>query len=90
MANLIKYLGVVLQLIPILIDIIKKLEEMFPGAGSGAEKLALAQEILGTSAELSGEMKDIIQSNWPRVAGLISKLVSIFNKRGWETPLVQP
>jgi hypothetical protein len=93
MSVLLKYVTMLMQLIPILIDIIKKLEEMFPGPGLGAEKLALAQDILSTSADISGELKDVISANWAKVASLISKIVALFNKREWkntDNPLVAP
>jgi hypothetical protein len=66
---------IVLQLVPAVIDLIKKIEEAIPGQSRGEEKLAAVREILETTY---GEISGI----WPIMAKVISVLVGTFNKVG--------
>ena len=83
-------MNLILQIIQILIPLIKEIEKLFPQGGAGAEKLALAQDILMTSADISGEMKDMVVNNWPKIAVWIGRLVTLFNKVGWAQEEVKP
>ena len=65
----------VLSLVPALMALIAAVEEMFPQAGKGAEKLAMVKEIL-TAAYAS------IQESMPLVERLIAIIVAAANRMG--------
>lgn len=83
MATFIQVMSMIIEVIKILIPLLKELEALFPKEGAGALKLALAKEVLTASADMSGELKDMVENNWPKVEAWISRLVAIFNKIGW-------
>jgi hypothetical protein len=69
-------------LLPIVLGLVKQLEEAIPASGSGAAKLAQIKAILqqgfGTLTGLSVTFEQI----WPPVQALISGLVGAFNALG--------
>jgi hypothetical protein len=65
----------IIQLIPAIIEIIKKIEETFPQPKIGSEKLQLLREIL--EATYSG-----ISSIWPTIALIVEKIVAFANAKG--------
>ena len=74
-----KTLLLVIQLIPVLINLIKAIEEAIPEAGWGAEKLKAVKEILQTSYDGIAEI-------WPIIEKIIAIVVSLFNKTGKFSP----
>lgn len=76
-----------MNLIPSLIDLMKKAEVEYPGSGNGATKLAFVRGIIDT-------LHDEIHEAWPLLEKVISFIVSFFNKTGKfassSTPVVPP
>ena len=70
-----KTLLLVIQLIPVVINLIRAIEEAIPEAGFGAKKLKAVKEILQTSY-------DGITEIWPIVEKIIVIVVNMFNKTG--------
>lgn len=68
-----KTLLALIQLIPALIELIKKVETEFPGAGKGKMKLDVIKDLL--TAGYSG-----ITAMWPALVVIIGVLVNAFNK----------
>ena len=65
----------VLNLLPLLVQLIKAAEQAIPEPGQGAAKLALVREILETlDAGLLGA--------WPLIEKIIKALVKAFNATG--------
>lgn len=64
------------KLLPIIIQVIKAVEEAIPGKGQGEAKLAAVREML----ELVYEKTDDF---WPEISKLIGVLVKMFNATGW-------
>lgn len=69
-------LVLIVQLLPLIITLIKTIEEAIPGAGAGEAKLTAVREILEVGNDSIGEI-------WPQISKIISSLVAIFNKVGW-------
>lgn len=65
----------VLQMIPTIIDIIKKIEEAIPQGGQGDAKKGIVLDILKT---VIGN----IEKNLPMITQIIGIIVSAFNKTG--------
>lgn len=65
----------VFKLIPIIIELIKAIEQAIPGESKGEAKLVAVREIL--------EIMDIGTKNlWPQISLIISVLVKTFNTTG--------
>ena len=64
-----------LQMIPFIIEAIKKIEEFLPVPGVGKDKLALIRE------SLSAIFKEV-DSIWPAVETLVAALVKMANASG--------
>jgi len=74
-------------LLPLLIEMIRIVEQVIPGAGKGEQKLVLVRMML--QAVWNGA--NDLSANWPWIAAIISTLVNTFNRHGWEpAPLPTP
>ena len=65
----------ILQLIPLLIEVIKAVEKALPAAGYGSEKIEAVRKIMETS--YAG-----IAEAWPTIEKIIGIIVELFNKTG--------
>lgn len=70
-----KYAFLILQLIPVLIDIMKKIEETIGASNQGVEKLEAVRKIL---AEIYPHLMD----SWSVIEKIIAVLVNLFNMTG--------
>jgi hypothetical protein len=68
-------LKLIVQLLPLVIQLLKEAEELLPEKGTGAEKLNLVRSWL--EASLGG-----IDELWPSLEKLISVTISFFNQVG--------
>lgn len=66
---------IILQMFPMIVSAIKSLEEIFPVAGAGKEKLEIIKTLLEGAY---GDIKEI----WPIVEKLIAKIVAAANALG--------
>ena len=65
----------VFKLIPVIIELIKAIEQAIPGESKGESKLVAVREIL--------EIVDVGTKNlWPQISLIISVLVKTFNTTG--------
>lgn len=65
----------VFKLIPVIIELIKAIEQAIPGESKGEAKLVAVREIL--------EIVDVGTKNlWPQISLIISVLVKTFNTAG--------
>lgn len=65
----------VFKLIPVIIELIKAIEQAIPGESKGEAKLVAVREIL--------EIMDVGTKNlWPQISLIISVLVKTFNTTG--------
>ena len=78
--NFIEVLTIIKNLLPLLIEIIKAVEEALPGKGNGEQKLATVREILEAGDEFTGT--STVGEIWPLLAKVIGSIVSMFNKTG--------
>lgn len=62
----------ILQIIPLLIEVLKAVEASIPGSGKGKEKLAMVKQILEATDETVSQI-------WPNLEKIISVVVSTFN-----------
>ena len=66
---------IIFQILPAIINALKAIEEAVPGQGNGEAKLAAVREMVEV---VDGGLKPM----WPQLLGVISSLVSLFNKTG--------
>lgn len=72
---MIETIKLVLSILPLIIDLTKKLEQQFPESGLGKMKLSLVIEAIKNTL---GDSKDII----PVIEKVTSAVVSVFNTFG--------
>ena len=70
-----KTLITILQLLPVIIDVVKALETAIPVPGAGKEKL---DTILGVVSDVAGNASELI----PVITATIARVVSLFNRTG--------
>jgi hypothetical protein len=70
-----KYALFVIQLIPAIIDIIRKVEELYPEAGAGKDKLLLVKSMLQAA-------HDNITEAWPQIEKIVGVVVEFANRFG--------
>lgn len=71
-----------LQLLPITIEVIKKIEAAIPGQGQGEQKLVAAREILSGIYLTSGGLVEVFETAWPALQKIIGAVVGLFNRTG--------
>jgi len=75
MTSIFQTIGIVLSLIPALIQAIKAIEEAIPGEGKGEMKLAAIRQIIET---VYGQAFTL----WPTLKSVVDILVKTFNATG--------
>lgn len=73
----------IISLLPLLIQVIKAVEEAIPGQGKGEAKLAAVRSMLEAASEAAGNTVDEFERLWPAIQRTIGALVDAFNKAGW-------
>jgi len=63
------------KLIPVIIEIMKAIEDAIPGQGSGEKKLAAVRGILEVTSEN-------VSQYWPSIEKVVKVLVEVFNSSG--------
>ena len=64
------------KLLPIIIQVMKAVEEAIPGQGQGEAKLAAVRGMLETVFEKTNDF-------WPEITKIIGVLVNLFNQTSW-------
>lgn len=82
MMNFIELLKVLVQLYPLIVQIIQVVEAQFPEGGKGAEKLELVKQLLAAAYESSNDIKETFDSTWPAIRRVIESLVDTYNRLG--------
>jgi hypothetical protein len=80
-----KFLQIVrmlLELLPIVIQTIKAIEEALPGQGKGEAKLALVRSALEAAYAVSDDVELSFDTLWPQLKFIIDKTVAVFNSTG--------
>lgn len=75
--NIMEIITAVRNMIPVITETIKIVEENFPGT-KGAVKLDAAKKILESVYAQSGS----IEALWPVISGVISAAVTVYNSTG--------
>jgi hypothetical protein len=75
-------LQLIITLLPLLVEIIKQVEELIPGRGKGEEKLAAVRTILESSYKVSTDAAVAFETIWPALEKAIAGLVSVLNAVG--------
>lgn len=70
-----KYALLIIQMIPAIIDIIKKVEELYPETGAGKDKLLLVKSMLQAAY-------DNINDAWPQIEKIVGVVVDFANRFG--------
>jgi len=69
-------LKLIVQILPILIDLIRSIETVLPETGIGKQKLQFVRELIQSVAP---ELLD----NWPTIEKVVATVVSLFNQLGF-------
>jgi hypothetical protein len=78
----IQILQLIITLLPLLVDVIKHVEELTPGRGKGEEKLAAVRTILESTYQVSTDAAVAFNTIWPALEKTISGLVAVLNATG--------
>ncbi len=68
----------IVRVIPLIIDLVKHIEEIVPEGGKGKEKLEFVRESLESADDIADEVK----SRWPLIKRLVGAVVTFMNKIG--------
>lgn len=72
----------IIQLLPVLIQIMKQVEEAIPGQGAGEQKLAAVRGILESLYGPSGKGMAAFTEIWPALEDAAAVMVRAFNATG--------
>lgn len=81
MSEFLLILEIITRLLPLLKEIIKSLEEMFPEKGQGEVKLAVLKEMVQASYEGSS-FKIPFEALWPKIEKLVAVIVKSYKLLG--------
>lgn len=82
MQQFLMILSLVQQLFPMVIAIVKQVEEAFPEGGQGAVKLAMVRSALETAFRSYTEAQVTFDKLWPTLKIMIDGAVAIYNATG--------
>lgn len=70
-----KTLLIILQIFPLLLEVLRSVEKAIPEPGMGKEKLQLVEQTMTIAYDGVSEI-------WPTVQAIITKIVDVFNSTG--------
>jgi hypothetical protein len=70
------------QLLPIIVQTIKSVEEVLPGSGQGPAKLSMVKTMLQNAVTAAGQMEVTFEQLWPAMQSVITILVAAYNATG--------
>lgn len=82
MTKFIAILKVLIQLYPMVVEIIEVVEKQFPEGGKGAEKLAIVKQLIAAAYEASDDIEDAFDKVWPAIKRMIDTIVETYNSLG--------
>jgi len=71
-----------LQLFPIIIGLIRSIELILPEEGKGSAKIEMLRIGLTNAYEGLGNILGSFDDIWPKVAAMVTSLITVFNKTG--------
>ena len=75
-------LRAIVELLPLVIQIIKQVEAEIPGQGKGEAKLAAVRAILEGAYSIASDLGVALSDLWPALEKTISGIVGAFNTAG--------
>lgn len=82
LATIIQIIQITAAIFANLPDVLLAIEKLFPEKGKGAEKLALAREMLQTAFVTLGGVRDAFEAVWPVINKAINARVAANNAEG--------
>lgn len=84
--NFLQLMYTLTKLIPVLIEIIKSIEDAIPGQGQGEKKLMMVRVLLEQAWAMSDDFSGSFEKLWPGIKAIVATIVSIFNSDGTFEP----
>jgi len=81
-AQTLTIIRIVFQLVPVIVEGIKALEEAIPGQGKGEQKIAALREVIEATYAGIGDALPAFAAVWPTIERLVAALVAGFNRTG--------
>lgn len=75
-------LKLALTLMPILIDLIKQVEALFPSGGQGQQKLNMVKNLLQSAYAVGNDLGISFDQMWAAAQPLVAAAVAIYNADG--------
>ncbi len=82
MTAILTVIKLLLSIAPDIIALIKKLEELWPSAGYGKDKLAIIKEYIQKAWDLAEGVLPEFEKVWPKIEAIISGIIAILNGAG--------
>lgn len=82
MQMLIAIWTLVTQLLPLVLQMIKTVEEQFPQGGQGQQKLAMVRDSLSHAFSAMGQTAVTFEQVWPAMQSIVAAAVTIYNNTG--------
>lgn len=74
--NFLAIIKLVLQLLPLITQLVAAAEDLFPQAGSGAHKLAVVKGALETAYTTGTEAEGSFEQVWPAINNVVTNIVA--------------
>ncbi len=72
----------VMQLLPIVIEAIKAIEDAFPVGGAGKAKMEVIKNTVESAYQVAGETTHAFETIWTPLSTMASAVVGLFNSTG--------
>lgn len=72
----------IVQLLPLLVQVIKTVEDAIPGQGKGEQKLVFIRSLMEQTYTSASDAMVKFEDLWPALSGAIGALVTAFNNTG--------
>lgn len=82
MTNFLAIIQIVVQLLPLITQVVQSIEQAMPQGGQGAQKLEMVRATLQAAYTAAGDVTIAFEKVWPAIATTVSGLVAMYNAAG--------
>lgn len=77
--NFLAIIKLVIQLMPLIEQLVAQAETLFPQAGAGAHKLEVVKSAIGTAYTTANGAEGAFEQVWPTINGVVTSIVAAKN-----------
>lgn len=82
MDQILVYMKLVIQLLPLIVQAVQAVEAAVPVAGAGQQKLEMVKSVVQNAINTASQIGPTFEQLWPAISAVVASLVAAFNASG--------